>query len=202
MIVESLFKEMETFAKEYKVPIINENGRKVFIEIVQKYKPQRVLEIGTAIGYSALLTAYYGNEKVKITSLELDEERAKQAQTFIDKSIYKDNIHIILGDAGVNIQKLNPEEKFDMIFIDAAKGQYPDYLNKVMPLLSEQGIILADNVLYRGYVMSEEKPPRRYKTIVKRLREYISLVSDKEKFTTQIFENGDGLALSQKITKR
>lgn len=201
MIVESLFKEMETFAKEYKVPIINENGRKVFIEIVQKYKPQRVLEIGTAIGYSALLTAYYGNEKVKITSLELDEERAKQAQTFIDKSIYKENIHIILGDAGINIQKLNPEEKFDMIFIDAAKGQYPDYLNKVMPLLSEQGIILADNVLFRGYVMSEEKPPRRYKTIVKRLREYISLVSDKEKFTTQIFENGDGLALSQKITK-
>lgn len=200
--MESLFKEMETFAKEYKVPIINENGRKVFIEIVQKYKPQRVLEIGTAIGYSALLTAYYGNEKVKITSLELDEERAKQAQTFIDKSIYKDNIHIILGDAGVNIQKLNPEEKFDMIFIDAAKGQYPDYLNKVMPLLSEQGIILADNVLFRGYVMSEEKPPRRYKTIVKRLRVYISLVSDKEKFTTQIFENGDGLALSQKITKR
>ena len=199
--MESLFKEMEAFAKEYKVPIINENGRKVFIEIVQKYKPQRVLEIGTAIGYSALLTAYYGNEKVKITSLELDEERAKQAQTFIDKSIYKDNIHIILGDAGVNIQKLNPEEKFDMIFIDAAKGQYPDYLNKVMPLLSEQGIILADNVLFRGYVMSEEKPPRRYKTIVKRLREYISLVSDKEKFTTQIFENGDGLALSQKITK-
>lgn len=199
--MEPLFKEMETFAKEYKVPIINENGRKVFIEIVQKYKPQRVLEIGTAIGYSALLTAYYGNEKVKITSLELDEERAKQAQTFIDKSIYKENIHIILGDAGINIQKLNPEEKFDMIFIDAAKGQYPDYLNKVMPLLSEQGIILADNVLFRGYVMSEEKPPRRYKTIVKRLREYISLVSDKEKFTTQIFENGDGLALSQKITK-
>lgn len=199
--MESLFKEMETFAKEYKVPIINENGRKVFIEIVQKYKPQRVLEIGTAIGYSALLTAYYGNEKVKITSLELDEERAKQAQTFIDKSIYKDNIQIILGDAGVNIQKLNPEEKFDMIFIDAAKGQYPDYLKKVLPLLSEQGIILADNVLFRGYVMSEEKPPRRYKTIVKRLREYIALVSDKEKFTTQIFENGDGLALSQKITK-
>lgn len=196
--MESLFKEMEAFAKEYKVPIINENGRKVFIEIVQKYKPQRVLEIGTAIGYSALLTACYGNGKVKITSLELDEERAKQAQTFIDKSIYKDNIHIILGDAGVNIQKLNPEEKFDMIFIDAAKGQYPDYLQKVLPLLSEHGIILADNVLFRGYVMSEEKPPRRYKTIVKRLREYISLVSDKEKFTTQIFENGDGLALSQK----
>ena len=110
------------------------------------------------------------------------KKKRKQAQTFIDKSIYKENIHIILGDAGINIQKLNPEEKFDMIFIDAAKGQYPDYLNKVMPLLSEQGIILADNVLFRGYVMSEEKPPRRYKTIVKRLREYISLVSDKEKF--------------------
>ena len=116
MIVESLFKEMETFAKEYKVPIINENGRKVFIEIVQKYKPQRVLEIGTAIGYSALLTAYYGNEKVKITSLELDEERAKQAQTFIDKSIYKDNIHIILGDAGVNISNMTNKSKGDLAY--------------------------------------------------------------------------------------
>ena len=190
--MEALFKQMEDFAKENKVPIINENGRKVFIEIIKKYKPQRVLEIGTAIGYSALLTTYYGAENAKIISLELDEERAKQAQDFINQSAYREQIKIILGDAAKNIEKLDKNYKFDMVFIDAAKGQYPDYLQKVLPLLADDGIILADNVLFRGYVMSEEKPPRRYKTIVKRLREYIAMVSDTDKFTTEIFENGDG----------
>ena len=197
--MEALFKQMEDFAKENKVPIINENGRKVFIEIIKKYKPQRVLEIGTAIGYSALLTTYYGAENAKIISLELDEERAKQAQDFINQSAYKEQIEIILGDAAENIEKLDKNYKFDMVFIDAAKGQYPDYLQKVLPLLADDGIILADNVLFRGYVMSEEKPPRRYKTIVKRLREYIAMVSDKDNFTTEIFENGDGLALTKRL---
>lgn len=197
--MEALFKQMEDFAKENKVPIINENGRKVFIEIIKKYKPQRVLEIGTAIGYSALLTTYYGAGNAKIISLELDEERAKQAQDFINQSAYKEQIEIILGDAAENIEKLDKNYKFDMVFIDAAKGQYPDYLQKVLPLLADDGIILADNVLFRGYVMSEEKPPRRYKTIVKRLREYIAMVSDKDKFTTEIFENGDGLALTKRL---
>ena len=197
--MEALFKQMEDFAKENKVPIINENGRKVFIEIIKKYKPQRVLEIGTAIGYSALLTTYYGAENTKIISLELDEERAKQAQDFINQSAYKEQIEIILGDAAENIEKLDKNYKFDMVFIDAAKGQYPDYLQKVLPLLADDGIILADNVLFRGYIMSEEKPPRRYKTIVKRLREYIAMVSDTDKFTTEIFENGDGLALTKRL---
>lgn len=197
--MEALFRKMEDFAKEHKVPIINENGRKVFIEIVKKYRPQNVLEIGTAIGYSALLTSYYGAEKTKIISLELDEERAKQAKNFINQSKYKDNIQIILGDAGENITKLDNSKKFDMVFIDAAKGQYPDYLIKVLPLLAPNGIILADNVLFRGYVLSEDKPPRRYKTIVKRLREYIAMVSDKDKFITEIFEYGDGLALSRRV---
>lgn len=197
--MEALFKQMEDFAKENKVPIINENGRKVFIDIVKKYKPQRVLEIGTAIGYSALLTIYYGAENAKIISLELDEERATQAQNFINQSKYKDQIEIILGDAAENIGKLDKNYKFDMVFIDAAKGQYPDYLKKVLPLLADDGIILADNVLFRGYVMSEEKPPRRYKTIVKRLREYIAMVSDTDKFATEIFENGDGLALTKRL---
>ena len=197
--MEALFKQMEDFAKENKVPIINENGRKVFIEIIKKYKPQRVLEIGTAIGYSALLTTYYGAENAKIISLELDEERAKQAQDFINQSAYREQIKIILGDAAKNIEKLDKNYKFDMVFIDAAKGQYPDYLQNVLPLLADDGIILADNVLFRGYVMSEEKPPRRYKTIVKRLREYIAMVSDTDKFTTEIFENGDGLALTKRL---
>lgn len=197
--MEALFRKMEDFAKEHKVPIINENGRKIFIDIVKKYRPQNVLEVGTAIGYSALLTSYYGAENTNIISLELDEERAKQAQNFINQSKYKDNIQIIIGDAGINLTKLDKNKKFDMVFIDLAKGQYPDYLAKALSLLAPNGIILADNVLFRGYVLSEDKPPRRYKTIVKRLREYIAMVSDKNKFITEIFEHGDGLALSRRV---
>lgn len=188
---------METFAKANHVPIINENGRKVFIEIVQTYRPQKVLEIGTAIGYSALLTAHYSNKpNTQITSLELSPERASLAQEFIDKSPYAKQIEIILGDASANLLTLNPDDKYDMIFIDAAKGQYPDYLTKIIPHLSPKGIILADNVLFRGYVKSTEKPPRRYKTIVKRLRQYLAMLEANPDFTTTIYENGDGLALS------
>lgn len=195
--MQTLFNTIENFARENHVPIINENGRKVFIDIVKKYQPKRVLEIGTAIGYSALLTAYYSKQAdIQITSLELSPERAATAQEFIDQSPYAKQIEIILGDAAANILTLNPKQKFDMIFIDAAKGQYPDYLTKVLPLLSDNGIILADNVLFRGYVKSAEKPPRRYKTIVKRLRQYLSMLENNPDFTTTIYENGDGLALS------
>ncbi len=195
--------KMEAFAKENHVPIINENGRKVFIEMIKKFQPKRVLEIGTAIGYSAILTALYSKSLEQIVSLELSAQRAAVAQGFIDDSPYSDKIEIILGDAAEILLRLNDDEaniaKFDMVFIDAAKGQYPDYLHKVLPLLSDNGVIIADNVLFRGYVRSEEKPPRRYKTIVKRLREYIDLVSDEDKFNTTIYENGDGLAVSQKV---
>lgn len=200
--MQTLFTTIENFARENHVPIINENGRKVFIDIVKKYRPKRVLEIGTAIGYSALLTAHHSNQPdIKIISLELSPDRAATAQEFIDQSPYREQIEIILGDAGENILSLNRAQKFDMIFIDAAKGQYPDYLTKVLPLLADDGIILADNVLFRGYVKSTEKPPRRYKTIVKRLRQYLSMLENNPDFTTTIYENGDGLALSTKNHK-
>ncbi len=198
-----VLKAMEAFAKENRVPIINENGRKIFIKVIEKFQPKRVLEIGTAIGYSAMLTAVHSRALKQIVSLELSAQRAAVAQGFIDESSYSDKIEIILGDAAEILLKLNDNAaniaKFDMVFIDAAKGQYPDYLHKVLPLLSDNGVIVADNVLFRGYVRSDEKPPRRYKTIVKRLREYIDLVSDEHKFKTTIYENGDGLAVSQKI---
>lgn len=197
--IAQLFNEMEKFAQENHVPIINENGRKIFIEIIQKYRPQKILEIGTAIGYSALLIAHYSNQpNTQIKSLELSPERAALAQEFIDKSPYAKQIEIILGDASANLLTLNPDDKYDMIFIDAAKGQYPDYLTKIMPYLAPKSIILADNVLFRGYVKSTEKPPRRYKTIVKRLRQYLTMLEINPNFTTTIYENGDGLALSVK----
>lgn len=196
---EDLIAEMEEYGRSNHVPIINEKGMPVLLEVVRQKRPHRVLEIGTAIGYSALLIAHNSAEDVEIDTLELSQERAATARAYIDRSVYKDRIRIHIGDAGENILKLSG--KYDFVFIDAAKGQYPDYFHKVYPLLTEDAMVLADNVLFRGYVRGDVEYPRRFKTIVKRLREYISLVSDNDEFETVIREDGDGLAVSQRLPK-
>ena len=190
---------MESYAALHHVPIINERGRQAFLQVVQEAKPHCVLEIGTAIGYSSLLMAQNGAADIDITTLELSDERIKTAQGYIDRSAYADRIHIMGGDAAENLLKLQlTGQKFDFVFIDAAKGQYVDYFHKIQPMLADKAVILADNVLFRGYVKGDVPTPRRFKTIVKRLREYIELVSQPP-YVTEILENGDGLAVTRRL---
>ena len=197
--MEELLREMEAFAALHYVPIINERGRQAFLQVVQEARPHRVLEIGTAIGYSSLLMAQHGAADIEITTLELSDERIKTAQGYIDRSAYADRIHIMGGDAAENLLKLQlTGQKFDFVFIDAAKGQYVDYFHKIQPMLAAKAVILADNVLFRGYVKGDVPTPRRFKTIVKRLREYIGLVSQPP-YVTEILENGDGLAVTRRL---
>ena len=197
--MEELLREMESYAALHHVPIINERGRQSFLQVVQEAKPHRVLEIGTAIGYSSLLMAQNGAVDIDITTLELSDERIKVAQGYIDRSAYADRIHIMGGDAAENLLKLQMTgQKFDFVFIDAAKGQYVDYFHKIQPMLADKAVILADNVLFRGYVKGDVPTPRRFKTIVKRLREYIELVSQPP-YVTEILENGDGLAVTRRL---
>ena len=197
--MEELLREMESYAALHHVPIINERGRQAFLQVVQEAKPHRVLEIGTAIGYSSLLMAQNGAADIDIMTLELSDERIKTAQGYIDRSAYADRIHIMGGDAAENLLKLQlTGQKFDFVFIDAAKGQYVDYFHKIQPMLADKAVILADNVLFRGYVKGDVPTPRRFKTIVKRLREYIELVSQPP-YVTEILENGDGLAVTRRL---
>ena len=197
--MEELLREMEDYAALHHVPIINERGRQFFLQIVQAARPHRVIEIGTAIGYSSLLMAQNGAADIDITTLELSDERIKTAQGYIDRSAYAGRIHIMGGDAAENLLKLQlTGQKFDFVFIDAAKGQYVDYFHKIQPMLTENAVILADNVLFRGYVKGDVPTPRRFKTIVKRLREYIELVSQPP-YVTEILENGDGLAVTRRL---
>ena len=108
------------------------------------------------------------------------------------------NYSMNVGDAAELLTSAAPQAApYDFVFIDAAKGQYLDYLRKVEPLLADEAVILADNVLFRGYVRSAEKPPRRFRTIVKRLREYIRVVTETPGYATEILENGDGLAVTR-----
>ena len=197
--MEELLREMEGYAALHHVPIINERGRQAFLQVVQEAKPHRVLEIGTAIGYSSLLMAQHGAADIEITTLELSDERIKTAQGYIDRSAYAGRIHIMGGDASENLLKLQlTGQEFDFVFIDAAKGQYVDYFHKIQPMLADKAVILADNVLFRGYVKGDVPTPRRFKTIVKRLREYIELVSQPP-YVTEILENGDGLAVTRRL---
>lgn len=197
--MDELLREMEGYAALHHVPIINERGRQAFLQVVQEARPHRVLEIGTAIGYSSLLMAQHGAADIDITTLELSDERIKTAQGYIDRSAYADRIHIMGGDAAENLLKLQlTGQKFDFVFIDAAKGQYVDYFHKIQPMLAAKAVILADNVLFRGYVKGDVPTPRRFKTIVKRLREYIELVSQPP-YVTEILENGDGLAVTRRL---
>ena len=190
---ERVLRDMEVYATDHHVPIIWENAREAFLGVVRQVRPHRVLEIGTAIGYSTLLIAFNSAEDVEITSLEFNEERHRLAQSYIERAGMSSHVNLLLGDAGKLLTQL--DGTYDFVFIDAAKGQYVDYLQKVVPLLASNGVIAADNVLFRGYVRSDEKPPRRFKTIVKRLRMYLELVT-KPPFQTEILENGDGLAVT------
>ncbi|MBQ2136872.1 MAG: class I SAM-dependent methyltransferase, partial [Selenomonas sp.] len=120
--MEELLGEMESYAALNHVPIINERGRAAFLQVVKEVRPHRVLEIGTAIGYSSLLFALHGAEDVEITTLELSEERINLAQSYINRSAYADRIRIMAGDAAENLLRLQlTGQKFDFVFIDAAK---------------------------------------------------------------------------------
>lgn len=190
----ALLAEMKSYGEANHVPIINVNGLGVLTAAVRAKKPRRVLEIGTAIGYSTLYIAACAHEAVELVTLELSEERAAVAEAFIQRSRFAGRITIVTGDAGENIQKQSGP--FDLVFIDAAKGQYPDYFRKAYPLLAPDGVVVADNVLFRGYVQGSVPVPRRFRTIVKRLREYIRLVTENNEFKTEIHADGDGLAVS------
>ena len=195
-MMEDLFREMEIYAEENHVPIIRAAARDVFLPVVKEAAPRRILEIGTAIGYSALLMADALPELESITTLELSEDRAALAQDYIERSPYREKIDILTGDAGELLNSL--EEKYDLVFIDAAKGQYPDYWRKIQPLLADRATVLADNVLFRGYVFGTEPVPRRFRTIAKRLQEYLVLVEETTGFSTEILPDGDGLAVSRR----
>lgn len=194
MDIEELKKIKEKALSEH-IPIIMDDTLEVVDRILNELKPKKILEIGTAVGYSAMCFSKYLQEGGKIDTIERDEERVIQARENIKKVGVEDKINIYEGDAVEILPTL--KEKYDMVFIDAAKGKYPFFLKEALRMLEEKGIILADNVLYKGYVMSDYNKHKQ-RTAVRNLREYIAEVTGNPNLETEILEVGDGLA----ITKR
>lgn len=182
-------------ALENHIPIIMDDTLEVIANLLKDNKPKRILEIGTAVGYSAICFSKYLSEDGRIDTIERDEERVKQAVENIKKMGLENKISIYSGDAVEILPTLT--EKYDMIFIDAAKGKYPFFLKESERLLNEHGIILADNILYKGYVMSDYNKHKQ-RTAVRNLREYIKEVTENPNFETEILEVGDGLAISKR----
>ena len=189
-------KELEDFAKENMVPIAQKETAKFLEFIVSMKKPLRILELGTAIGYSAILMSEATGNKASITTVERDENMIKYARENFKKYKLEDKIEIIEGDCLEVLENLHG--KYDLIFMDAGKGHYNHFLPNCLRLLDEEGIIVADNVLFRGMVACDDLIKRRKITIVKRMREYLELVSKDENLITSVIPMGDGIA----VTKR
>ena len=191
---EELQKIKEKALEEH-IPIIMDDTLKVVDEILTKIKPTKILEIGTAGGYSAMCFSEYLQEGGIIDTIERDEERIAEAKQNIVKVGVAEKINILEGDAVEILPTLT--EKYDMVFIDAAKGKYPFFLKEALRMLNEDnGVILADNILYKGYVMSDYNKHKQ-RTAVRNLRQYIKDVTENENLETEILEVGDGLAVSK-----
>lgn len=182
-------------ALENKIPIIMDDTLEVIDKLLRNKKIDRILEIGTAVGYSAICFSEYLNENGKIDTIERDEERVSEARENIKKAEVEGKINIFLGDAVEILPTMN--EKYDVVFIDAAKGKYPFFLKEALRLLKEKGMIIADNVLYKGYVMSDYNKHKQ-RTAVRNLREFLQELKDNPELETEILEVGDGLSIARK----
>ena len=193
---QGTLKILEEFAKENAVPIVQKETAKFLEFMVNMKKPMRILELGTAIGYSATLMYEAAGTKPHITTIERDENMIKYAKENLGKLGLQDKIIIKQGDCLEILAEL--EEPYDLIFMDAGKGHYNHFLPHCLRLLEKDGIIIADNVLFRGMVASKELVKRRKITIVKRMKTYLDLVSSDEDLITSVIPMGDGIA----VTKR
>ena len=176
------------------IPIIMDETLEVMERYLKEINPRRILEIGTAVGYSAMCFTEFLGEDGKIDTIEREADRVKEARENIKNVGVEEKINIYEGDAVEILPTLN--DKYDAVFIDAAKGKYPFFLKEALRLINPNGIIFADNILYKGYVMSDYNKHKQ-RTAVRNLREYIKEVSENPNLETEILEVGDGLAISK-----
>ena len=193
-----VLEEVKKKALEDHIPIIMDDTLEKIKEILEKEKPSRILEIGTAVGYSASRFAQYTSDNCIIDTIELDTVRAEEAIENIKNIGFENRINVMIGNAVDILPTL--DKKYDIIFIDANKGKYPVFLQEGIRLSNENGLILADNILYKGYVMSDYNKHKQ-RTAVRHLREYIQEINENPNLESEILEVGDGLSITRVIKK-
>lgn len=188
---------IEQEALKERVPIIRKEMQSFLKVLLLLKRPERILEIGAAVGFSALLMSEYAGNGCRIDTIENYEKRIQKAEENIKRAGKEEQIHLLKGDAMEILKTL--EEPYDMIFVDAAKAQYIAYFPEVMRLLNKDGMLISDNVLQDGGIMeSRFAVERRDRTIHSRMREYLYLLKHDERLETAVVPIGDGASVSVK----
>ena len=188
--------ELRKYAEENNVPIVQKETARFLEVMLGIIRPKSILELGTAIGYSAMLMYNSAGTEPMVTTIERSEEMISIAIENITKYNLEDRINIKEGDCLDIIKEL--DGKYDVIFLDAAKGHYNQLLEQCLRLLNDDGVIIADNVLFRGMVASDDLVKRRKITIVKRMRTYLDMVSSDDRLITTVIPMGDGIAVTRR----
>ncbi|MER2263066.1 MAG: O-methyltransferase [Psychrobacillus sp.] len=194
---DPIFIEMESYAKENHVPIMQLSGMEVLLQLLSLQKPNSILELGTAIGYSSMRMA--DKLDAAIVTVERDEQKALLAKDYINRANLAERIQVIVGDALELNEEVFNDLRFDAIFIDAAKGQYKKFFEKYAPLLNDRGVIYCDNILLNG--LSElplEEVPRRKRTMVRNQHQFMEWLMQHPDYDTAFFPVGDGMLVSIK----
>ncbi len=188
-------KAMKDYADKENVPIMQDDGINYLIKYINKNNVKKVLEIGSAIGYSAILMAL-ANDEVEVTTIERDEKRYLMAVKNVKKLALEKRIHLIYNDA----MDVNLSEKYDLIFIDAAKAQNIRFFEKFEKNLNNEGTIITDNLSFHGLVAKKEEeiPSRNLRALIKKIKNYISFLKTNKNFETDFLDIGDGLAVSRR----
>lgn len=194
-----LFSKMEDYAREHHVPIMDIIGIEALLQLLRIHNPSSILELGSAIGYSALRMSD-ALPHASIVTLERDQDRINSARAYIKEAGKEDRITLIEGDALELVEEAKKHGPFDFIFIDAAKGQYVRFFERYEPLLAPEGIIISDNVLYKGEVTLPEESitPRRRRALVRKIKHFNNWIMEHPDYHTVILPIGDGMAVSKK----
>lgn len=189
--------QIETKAKNNNVPVLRTKSQERLVELVKIKNPKTILEFGTAVGVSAILMLNASN--ATIDTIEIDQERAHQAEKNFQSLNLANRANVLVGDAIVLCEQLQQRnKKYDFVFLDSAKGQYVKLLPYILNLLNPGGVLVADNVLFRGYVYGN--CPKRFKTISKRLKQFIeNCKSEKQLKDVEVINIEDGLLVATKV---
>ena len=189
--------ELECSALSEGVPIIRKEMQSFIKTLLAIRRPQRILEVGTAVGFSTLLMCEYSQPDMHITTIENYEKRIPKAKENFRKAGRESQITFLEGDAGAILKEL--DGTYDLIFMDAAKGQYLHFLPEVLRLLKSGGLLVSDNILQEGdLIESRFAVERRNRTIYKRMREYLYELKHNDELVTSLLPLGDGVAISTK----
>lgn len=191
-------KEIKDYAINNKIPIMQDAGIDFLTTFIIKHQVKNILEIGTAIGYSAIMMTLC-SPNLKVTTIERDEKRYLEAIKNVKKLNLEDRITLIFNDA-FNVRL---EDKYDLIFIDAAKAQNTKFFELFERNLTDDGYIITDNMYFHGLVQKNEKEivSRNLRGIVRKIKDYIVFLKNNPKYNTTIYDIGDGIAVSEKKTK-